>query len=40
MSRWWAVERNGKVYKAIHVYTGGMVALKKIRMEGRTGWRE
>lgn len=24
----------GKVYKAIHVYTGGMVALKKIRMEG------
>lgn len=24
----------GKVYKAVHVYTGGMVALKKIRMEG------
>lgn len=24
----------GKVYKAIHVYTGRMVALKKIRMEG------
>ncbi|KAK5116251.1 hypothetical protein LTR62_008578 [Meristemomyces frigidus] len=24
----------GKVYKAIHVYTGKMVALKKIRMEG------
>ncbi|KAK5683081.1 serine/threonine protein kinase, CMGC, CDC2/CDK subfamily [Elasticomyces elasticus] len=24
----------GKVYKAIHVYTGRMVALKKLRMEG------
>jgi CTD kinase subunit alpha len=24
----------GKVYKATHVYTGGKVALKKIRMEG------
>jgi CTD kinase subunit alpha len=24
----------GKVYKAVHVYTGRMVALKKIRMEG------
>lgn len=24
----------GKVYKAIHVYSGRMVALKKIRMEG------
>lgn len=24
----------GKVYKGIHVYTGRMVALKKIRMEG------
>ena len=24
----------GKVYKAVHVYTRGMVALKKIRMEG------
>lgn len=24
----------GKVYKAVHVYTGGQVALKKIRMEG------
>ena len=24
----------GKVYKAIHVYTGRMTALKKIRMEG------
>ncbi|KAF2170776.1 hypothetical protein M409DRAFT_63844 [Zasmidium cellare ATCC 36951] len=24
----------GKVYKAVHVYTGDMVALKKIRMEG------
>ncbi|GAB7360641.1 hypothetical protein MBLNU230_g0521t1 [Neophaeotheca triangularis] len=24
----------GKVYKAVHVYTGGLVALKKIRMEG------
>jgi serine/threonine protein kinase len=24
----------GKVFKAVHVYTGDMVALKKIRMEG------
>jgi CTD kinase subunit alpha len=24
----------GKVFKAIHVYTNDMVALKKIRMEG------
>ncbi|KAK3109956.1 serine/threonine protein kinase, CMGC, CDC2/CDK sub [Teratosphaeriaceae sp. CCFEE 6253] len=24
----------GKVYKAVHVYTGRMVALKKLRMEG------
>jgi CTD kinase subunit alpha len=24
----------GKVFKAVHVYTNDMVALKKIRMEG------